>query len=189
MRFAVVAFMVSVAGSMLSERLGAAGAETLTGQELVESSALARASTARISAETCDGFARGSAFAVDGATITSHHLVDGAETARLDDGRASVERPVLAGAEALDAARLAETPQALEAFLRVFVDAGVDVLHASQRRWWDAEFPEVDGDEGLNLAGWCKKLTGLPSITVGSVGLSSDFIGAFRGEGSGHPVG
>lgn len=81
-------------------------------------------------------------------------------------------------------ARLAETPQEMEDFLRVFVDAGVDVLHASQRRWWEAEFPEVDGDEGLNLAGWCKKLTGLPSITVGSVGLSSDFIGAFQGEDS-----
>lgn len=80
--------------------------------------------------------------------------------------------------------RLAETPQALEAFLKVFVDAGVDVLHASQRRWWEPEFPEVDGDQGLNLAGWCRKLTGLPSITVGSVGLSSDFIGAFQGEAS-----
>ena len=34
-------------------------------------------------------------------------------------------------------ARLAETPQALEAFLRVFADAGVDVLHCSQRRFWD----------------------------------------------------
>ncbi len=109
MRFVVVAFMVSVAVSLLSERLGAAGAENLTGRELVESSALARASTARLSAETCDGFARGSAFAVDGATITSHHLVDGAVSVRLDDGRASVERPVLAGVEELDAARLAET--------------------------------------------------------------------------------
>ncbi|MEO0816470.1 MAG: NADH:flavin oxidoreductase [Pseudomonadota bacterium] len=82
------------------------------------------------------------------------------------------------------AARLAETPQEMEAFLGVFVDAGVDILHASQRRYWEAEFPEIDGENGLNLAGWCKKLTGLPSITVGSVGLSSDFIGAFRGEDS-----
>lgn len=81
-------------------------------------------------------------------------------------------------------ARLAESPKEMEAFLSVFVDAGVDVLHASQRRWWEAEFPEIDGQEGLNLAGWCKKLTGLPSITVGSVGLASDFIGAFRGEDS-----
>ena len=81
-------------------------------------------------------------------------------------------------------ARLAETPQELEAFLKVFVDAGVDILHCSQRRWWEPEFPEIDGEEGFNLAGWTKKLTGLPTITVGSVGLSSDFIGAFRGEDS-----
>jgi len=81
-------------------------------------------------------------------------------------------------------ARLAESPKELEAFLGVFVDAGVDVLHASQRRWWEPEFPDIDGQDGMNLAGWCKKLTGLPSITVGSVGLSSDFTGSFQGEGS-----
>ncbi len=80
--------------------------------------------------------------------------------------------------------KLAETPQELEAFLRVFVDAGVDCLHCSQRRFWEAEFEAVDGIDGLNLAGWTKKLTGLPTITVGSVGLSTEFIGAFRGEGS-----
>ena len=77
-------------------------------------------------------------------------------------------------------ARLAQTPEELEGFLKVFVDAGVDILHCSQRRYWE---PEFDGSD-LNLAGWAKKLTGLPTITVGSVGLSSDFIGAFMGEGS-----
>ncbi|KCZ92849.1 NADH:flavin oxidoreductase [Hyphomonas johnsonii] len=81
-------------------------------------------------------------------------------------------------------ARLAQNPTDLEAFLKVFVDAGVDVLHVSQRRYWEPEFPDVDGENGLNGAGWAKKLTGLPTITVGSVGLSSDFIGAFRGEDS-----
>lgn len=81
-------------------------------------------------------------------------------------------------------ARLATTPQDLEAFFKVFVDAGVDCIHCSQRRYWEPEFPEIDGENGLNFAGWAKKLTGLPSITVGSVGLSSEFIGAFRGEGS-----
>lgn len=81
-------------------------------------------------------------------------------------------------------ARLATTPDALGAFLNVFKDAGVDVLHVSQRRYWEPEFPEIDGEDGLNGAGWAKKLTGLPTITVGSVGLSGDFIGAFRGEGS-----
>ena len=78
------------------------------------------------------------------------------------------------------AARLAETPQELEAFLGVFVDAGVDMLHCSQRRFWEPEFE----DSVLNLAGWAKKLTGLPTISVGSVGLNGDFFGAFVGQGS-----
>lgn len=77
-------------------------------------------------------------------------------------------------------ARLAETPQELEAFLTVFAEAGVDVLHCSQRRFWESEF---DGSD-LNLAGWAKKLTGLPTITVGSVGLNGDFFEAFQGKGS-----
>ena len=77
-------------------------------------------------------------------------------------------------------ARLAETPEALGAFLQVFVDAGVDVLHCSQRRFWETEFEGSD----LNLAGWAKKLTGLPTITVGSVGLNGDFFESFRGVGA-----
>lgn len=82
------------------------------------------------------------------------------------------------------AARLADTPEDLGEFLNVFVDAGVDILHCSQRRYWEAEFPDVDGENGLNCAGWAKKLTGVPTITVGSVGLSSDFFGAFMGQNS-----
>ncbi len=81
-------------------------------------------------------------------------------------------------------ARLATTPDALEAFLKVFVDAGVDCLHVSQRRYWEPEFPEIDGEHGLNGAGWAKKLTGLPTITVGSVGLNGDFVNAFAGQGA-----
>ena len=77
-------------------------------------------------------------------------------------------------------ARLADTPEKLESFLKVFVDAGVDVLHCSQRRFWETEFEGSD----LNLAGWAKKLTGLPTITVGSVGLNGDFFEAFQGKGA-----
>ena len=40
----------------------------------------------------------------------------------------------------------------------------------------------VRGLASLNFAGWAKKLTGMPTITVGSVGLSGEFIAAFRGE-------
>ncbi|MFE0510163.1 NADH:flavin oxidoreductase [Streptomyces sp. NPDC058964] len=81
--------------------------------------------------------------------------------------------------EAYDA-RLAETPEELEAILTPLAAAGVDAFHASTRRYW---IPEFDGSD-LNLAGWTKKLTGRTAITVGSVGLDGDFIKAFMGEGS-----
>jgi 2,4-dienoyl-CoA reductase-like NADH-dependent reductase (Old Yellow Enzyme family) len=82
------------------------------------------------------------------------------------------------------AAKVATTPQELERWIHVLVDAGVDMIHCSQRRILEPEFPEVDGPKGLNFAGWVKKLGGVPTISVGSVGLSSEFTGAFRGEGS-----
>jgi len=69
-------------------------------------------------------------------------------------------------------AKLAQTPEELGAFLKPLVDAGVDIFHCSTRRFWDAEFEGSD----LNLAGWTKKLTGKPCITVGSVGLNNSFI-------------
>ncbi len=70
------------------------------------------------------------------------------------------------------AARLVDNPTDLETFLAPLVDAGVDIFHCSQRRFWEPEFEDSD----LNLAGWVKKLTGVPTITVGSVSLSADFI-------------
>jgi 2,4-dienoyl-CoA reductase-like NADH-dependent reductase (Old Yellow Enzyme family) len=75
-------------------------------------------------------------------------------------------------------ARLAETPEALEAFLAPLVNAGVDCFHCSTRRYWE---PEFEGSE-LNLAGWTKKLTGLPTITVGSIGLDTDFISTYGSD-------
>ncbi|MGW5016341.1 hypothetical protein ACWEOR_30440 [Micromonospora chalcea] len=71
-------------------------------------------------------------------------------------------------------ARIAETPAELARILGAFAEAGADVLHASQRRFWEPAFP----GSPLNLAGWAKRLTGLPSITVGSVGLRRDFLRA-----------
>ena len=80
--------------------------------------------------------------------------------------------------------RLAETPDLMTDWLMPLVEAGVDVLHCSQRRFWEPEFPDIDGEQGLNFAGWAKKLTGAATISVGSVGLTGDFMGAFGGEGS-----
>ncbi len=72
-------------------------------------------------------------------------------------------------------AKLAETPELLEQFLIPLVDAGVDIFHCSTRRFSEPEFEGSD----LNLAGWTKKLTGKPTITVGSISLDTEFISSF----------
>ena len=69
-------------------------------------------------------------------------------------------------------ARLVQTAEELGAFLKPLSDAGVDIFHCSTRRFWE---PEFDGSD-LNLAGWTRKLTGKPTITVGSVGLDGEFL-------------
>jgi 2,4-dienoyl-CoA reductase-like NADH-dependent reductase (Old Yellow Enzyme family) len=76
--------------------------------------------------------------------------------------------------------QLAKNPDELLQFLTPLVNAGVDVFHCSTRRFWE---PEFEGSE-LNFAGWVKKLTGKPTITVGSVGLDGEFLGAFGGKSS-----
>lgn len=75
--------------------------------------------------------------------------------------------------------RLVNNPEDLTRFLEPLIEAGVDVFHCSQRRFWE---PEFEGST-MNLAGWVKKLTGKPTITVGSVGLDADFTPA-PGEAS-----
>ncbi|MFI5910300.1 12-oxophytodienoate reductase [Dactylosporangium sp. NPDC051541] len=69
-------------------------------------------------------------------------------------------------------ARIAAGPDELGQILGAFADAGASALHASQRRFWE---PAFDGS-ALNLAGWARRLTGLPAITVGSVGLTREFL-------------
>jgi 2,4-dienoyl-CoA reductase-like NADH-dependent reductase (Old Yellow Enzyme family) len=76
--------------------------------------------------------------------------------------------------------RLANSPDELEAWLGPMADAGIDIFDCSQRRFWTPEFP----GSPLNLAGWAKRLTGRPSITVGSVGLSSDMFEDLEGSGN-----
>lgn len=67
--------------------------------------------------------------------------------------------------------KLANNPAELEQLLFPLSEAGVDIFHASTRRFWEPEFADSD----LNLAGWTKKVTGKPTITVGSVGLDDVF--------------
>jgi 2,4-dienoyl-CoA reductase-like NADH-dependent reductase (Old Yellow Enzyme family) len=84
-------------------------------------------------------------------------------------------------------ARIAQTPEELTRILQPLVEAGVDCFHCSQRRFWDPEFPNSSSPESaLNFAGWTKKLTGKPTITVGSVTLNEEFMTTFRSdEGAG----
>lgn len=79
-------------------------------------------------------------------------------------------------------AKLATTPKELESLLFPLVNAGVDMFHCSTRRFWDPEFP----NSSLNLAGWTKKLTGKPTITVGSIGLDKDFVTTMTSHQSPH---
>jgi len=76
-------------------------------------------------------------------------------------------------------ARLADTPQELEELLAPIVEAGVELFDCSQRRFWEPCFPEIDD---RNLAGWVKQVTGVPTCTIGSIGLDLDFLVSL-GEG------
>ncbi len=64
------------------------------------------------------------------------------------------------------------TPTELEQFLSPLVAAGVDIFDCSTRRFWT---PEFDGSD-RGLAGWTRKLSGKPTMAVGSVGLENDMI-------------
>ncbi|RJG01338.1 NADH:flavin oxidoreductase [Noviherbaspirillum sedimenti] len=77
-------------------------------------------------------------------------------------------------------ATLVNSPQELEQFLTPLVDAGVDIFDCSQRRFWEPAFEGSD----LNLAGWVKKITGKPTMTVGSVGLDVELMATLMGETS-----
>jgi 2,4-dienoyl-CoA reductase-like NADH-dependent reductase (Old Yellow Enzyme family) len=77
-------------------------------------------------------------------------------------------------------ALLATTPAELEQVLAPLVGAGVDIFHVSTRRHWVPGFP---GDP-TGLAGWTKRVTGRPVITVGSVGVET----VFRSEDEAVPL-
>jgi len=65
-------------------------------------------------------------------------------------------------------ARIAEDPTELGEVLRPLADAGVDLFHASTRRFWE---PAFEGS-AENLAACARRVTGKPVIAVGSVGLA-----------------
>lgn len=79
--------------------------------------------------------------------------------------------------------KLARDPDEMFRWLDPMVRAGVDIFHASQRRFWE---PEYEGDP-RNLGGWIKEVTGKPVITVGSIGMDRDLMQDFV-EGISSPM-
>lgn len=71
-------------------------------------------------------------------------------------------------------ARIAHTPQELAQIVEPLTDAGVDIFHCSTRRYWEPAF--VDSD--LCLCAWVRRLSGRPTIAVGSITLGNDFKSA-----------
>lgn len=81
--------------------------------------------------------------------------------------------------------RKATTPEELGVYLGALAEAGVDLLDASTRRFNDPAFPELGGDDGeVTLAGWARRLTGLPTGAVGGVGIGT----SLREQKSGKPA-
>lgn len=74
--------------------------------------------------------------------------------------------------------KLANNPHELAEFLEPLADAGVDLFHCSTRRLDDAEF----NDSPLCFSGWVKKLSGMPTIAVGSFGLNNTFTDSVKNE-------
>ncbi|WP_241471991.1 12-oxophytodienoate reductase [Mycolicibacterium neoaurum] len=70
-------------------------------------------------------------------------------------------------------ATIASDAGELEGILAPLAVAGVDVFHPSTRRHYVPAFADSGGE--LSLAGWTKRITGLPVIAVGSVGLQTQF--------------
>jgi 2,4-dienoyl-CoA reductase-like NADH-dependent reductase (Old Yellow Enzyme family) len=77
------------------------------------------------------------------------------------------------------AARNFSSPQQLEEFVTPLVDAGVDIFHCSQRRFWEGEF-----GTDRNLAAWTKQVSGKPTISVGSVAMTGEHIDTLMGQPS-----
>ena len=75
-------------------------------------------------------------------------------------------------------AKITSDKTELDEFFNILKNAGANFLHCSNRRYWEGEF----SSDGLNLAGIAKQATGLPTISVGSVGLDKDFIRLYAGD-------
>ena len=72
-------------------------------------------------------------------------------------------------------ARIAETPEELRIIVEALANAGVDIFDVSTR-YFDA--PAFDGSN-MGLAGWIRKLSGKPTMTVGGIGFDKELAASF----------
>jgi 2,4-dienoyl-CoA reductase-like NADH-dependent reductase (Old Yellow Enzyme family) len=72
-------------------------------------------------------------------------------------------------------AKLAETPDELALIVEALAAAGVDLFDVSTRMF---SVPAFAGSD-LGLAGWVKKLSGKPTITVGGIGFDKELAASF----------
>jgi 2,4-dienoyl-CoA reductase-like NADH-dependent reductase (Old Yellow Enzyme family) len=72
-------------------------------------------------------------------------------------------------------AKLAETPDELAMIVEALADAGVDIFDVSTRVF---SVPAFAGSD-MGLAGWVKKLSGKPTMTVGGIGFDKELAASF----------
>jgi 2,4-dienoyl-CoA reductase-like NADH-dependent reductase (Old Yellow Enzyme family) len=73
------------------------------------------------------------------------------------------------------------TPEELETWVVALRAAGVDILHVSAR---DALDPGFEEHGSLSLAGWTRRLSGLPVIAVGKVSVTLAMDEAYGAQAS-----
>lgn len=72
-------------------------------------------------------------------------------------------------------AQIARTPAELETIVGMLAGAGVDIFDVSTRHF---DAPAFAGSD-MGLAGWIRKLSGKPTMTVGGIGFDKDLASSF----------
>ncbi|MDE2563047.1 MAG: 12-oxophytodienoate reductase [Sphingomonadales bacterium] len=72
-------------------------------------------------------------------------------------------------------ARLAETPEELGVITGALAEAGVDIFDVSTRHF---DAPAYAGSD-MGLAGWVRRVSGKPVMTVGGIGFDKDLASSF----------
>lgn len=76
------------------------------------------------------------------------------------------------------AAKVASSPAELAIMLDALRSAGVDLFHASTRRFHTPEWPGSD----MGLAGWASACTDAPVIAIGCIGIEDDMLESAKGQ-------